>query len=324
MTENISRQPKGIPAGGQFAATTHSEPELVLGLPEKDIFFDADGTEWDWANEGHTLLEAGYVNGIGIWIRTHKAAEGVYEYAIIDHYNNTEVGQGSAATLNEAKEAAKDDRYKMAKYAARFSIHEGSRTPWGTADGVTHLAPGIANVFTPGHGGVKLSPERNKEVDPVWRSSSGWYEEDCEWSIAAITHREAYSEEHQKYAHECARRWFPDEYEKAVGKDPARYGVTDYQPIAPGESSIRDEKVFFAANHDKVQRIWSASYSKDHAGMTEVLVSDVTAAGTRGNNPTRTILVPSKEYEGLRSTKFDTLPKDADYQVKPGTDRTQP
>jgi hypothetical protein len=30
MTENISRQPKGIPAGGQFAATAHSEPEASL------------------------------------------------------------------------------------------------------------------------------------------------------------------------------------------------------------------------------------------------------------------------------------------------------
>lgn len=30
MTENITRQPKGIPVGGQFAATAHSEAELSL------------------------------------------------------------------------------------------------------------------------------------------------------------------------------------------------------------------------------------------------------------------------------------------------------
>jgi hypothetical protein len=58
--------------------------------------------------------------------------------------------------------------------------------------------------------------------------------------------------------------------------------------------------------------------------MTEVLVSDVTATGTRGNNPTRTVLVPSNEYDGIRSSNFSTIPKDADYQVKPATDRTQP
>jgi hypothetical protein len=30
MTETISRQPAGIPAGGQFAATAHAEPDLTL------------------------------------------------------------------------------------------------------------------------------------------------------------------------------------------------------------------------------------------------------------------------------------------------------
>ena len=30
MTENITRQPKGIPVGGQFAATTHTDPDVAL------------------------------------------------------------------------------------------------------------------------------------------------------------------------------------------------------------------------------------------------------------------------------------------------------
>ncbi|MET4143799.1 hypothetical protein [Arthrobacter sp. UYCo732] len=312
MTDNVSRQPKGIPVGGQFAATAHSEPELVLGLPEHDVHFDPDGTEWDWRDPEATILEAGSVNEVGIWIHTDTAAQGVFNYDIVDYRNNAVVGRGSAGTLHDAKEAAKDDRYKMAKYASRFSIHEGSRTPWGKADGVIHLAPGIATVFTPGHGGVKLSPARNKEVDPVWRSSNSWYEEDCEWAITAITHREAYSEEHQKYAHQSARRWYPDEYEAVVGKDPARYGVTDYQPIAPGESSIRDEKVFFAANADKVQRAFSASYSKDRPGMTEVVVSDVTSTGARTGEP-RTVVMPNDEYNALGN--FRTIPKDAAYET---------
>ena len=33
-TDNASRQPKGIPVGGQFAATTHAEPELSLTAPK--------------------------------------------------------------------------------------------------------------------------------------------------------------------------------------------------------------------------------------------------------------------------------------------------
>src|SRR5687767_4005184 len=35
MTENITRQPKGIPVGGQFAATTHTDPDVALGAAAK-------------------------------------------------------------------------------------------------------------------------------------------------------------------------------------------------------------------------------------------------------------------------------------------------
>lgn len=34
MTENTARQPQGIPTGGQFAATSHAEPDLTLGSGE--------------------------------------------------------------------------------------------------------------------------------------------------------------------------------------------------------------------------------------------------------------------------------------------------
>lgn len=311
MTDNASRQPKGIPAGGQFAATTHAEPELVLGKPERDVHFDPDGTEWDWADPDASILSSGLIGNIGIEIDTHRAQEDRYGFKVVDFNTLGTVSVGEAGTLDEAKATAKELRANAARYGSN-NLREGSRTPWGTADGVTHVAPGIDSVFTPGHGGVKLSRERNKEVDPIWRSKSGWYEEDCEWAIAAITHREAYSKEHQRLAHQSARRWFPDEYEKVVGKDPARYGVTDYKPIAPGESNVRDEQVFFAANADKVQRVWSASYSKDHEGMTEVLVSDVTSTGTRAGNA-RTVLIPSDEYDKLGN--FRTIPKDAGYQT---------
>src|SRR5689334_2778360 len=35
MTENIARQPIGIPVGGQFAATSHAEPVLNLLTPRR-------------------------------------------------------------------------------------------------------------------------------------------------------------------------------------------------------------------------------------------------------------------------------------------------
>lgn len=33
MTTNTARQPKGVPAGGQFAANAHAEPSLTLAVP---------------------------------------------------------------------------------------------------------------------------------------------------------------------------------------------------------------------------------------------------------------------------------------------------
>jgi hypothetical protein len=35
MTENITRQPQGIPTGGQFAAVAHAEPEVSLAAPAR-------------------------------------------------------------------------------------------------------------------------------------------------------------------------------------------------------------------------------------------------------------------------------------------------
>lgn len=317
MTTNTSRQPKGVPVGGQFAATSHAEPDLVLGVPapatepEAEVHFDADGVDWDWRDPEATILVSSTLGGIGMQINT-RTDDGKFSYEVTDYGRRMKVGSGTAASLSEAKAAAKVERERAVKYSQRFGVKEGYPTPWGSADNVTYLAPGIASVSTPGHGGIKLSPARNKEVDPIWRNSNGWLEEDCEWSIAAITHPDGFSEEHQRYAHESARRWFPDEYEAVVGKDPAKYGVTDYKPIAPGESLVRDEKVFFAENAGKVQRAWSASYSKDHPGMTEVIVSDVTETGAR-TGTTRTVLIPSEEYSSLGN--FRTIPKDAAYQV---------
>lgn len=42
MTESISRQPKGIPAGGQFAAAHHSEPDVSLAPSKAQLILRED------------------------------------------------------------------------------------------------------------------------------------------------------------------------------------------------------------------------------------------------------------------------------------------
>jgi hypothetical protein len=67
-------------------------------------------------------------------------------------------------------------------------------TPWGKAQSADLVAPGIVVVSTPGHGGVKLSPEFNAKVPKAGRDYAerwvggevGWYEEDVAAGIPIL------------------------------------------------------------------------------------------------------------------------------------------
>ena len=65
-------------------------------------------------------------------------------------------------------------------------VYEHMRTPWGAAQTVKILIDGIGQVNTAGHGGFKLSHERNLKVPLYMRQTSGWYEEDCEVAIPLV------------------------------------------------------------------------------------------------------------------------------------------
>lgn len=58
-------------------------------------------------------------------------------------------------------------------------------TPWGLSDGEQELADGIVDVQTPGHGGIWLSPERQKQLNwsKNFLKNPTWWEEDSDWAI---------------------------------------------------------------------------------------------------------------------------------------------
>ena len=65
----------------------------------------------------------------------------------------------------------------------------GTHCKWGWIDTAHEIIPGMVAVSTPSHGGVRLSPEINALIPSKYRRNegslvAGWYEEDCEWSIA--------------------------------------------------------------------------------------------------------------------------------------------
>ena len=66
-------------------------------------------------------------------------------------------------------------------------------SPWGTVQGSETLADGITQVYTAGHGGIKLSPARQKQLllkgvksQSNFLKSDQWWEEDCDWAIPFV------------------------------------------------------------------------------------------------------------------------------------------
>lgn len=90
-------------------------------------------------------------------------------------------------------------------------------TPWGPAQYVKEIIPGIWHVSTSSHGGYKLSRERQSEMDramPWMRSYAGdmWLEEDCDMPMAWIMWPEHFSPEqvHAGARAACQRKdWDP-------------------------------------------------------------------------------------------------------------------
>ena len=68
----------------------------------------------------------------------------------------------------------------------------GEYSPWGLIDASDTLAPGIAFVSTPSHGGIFLDYDHEQsipvEVRKIARQYApvGWYEEDCDLAIPVL------------------------------------------------------------------------------------------------------------------------------------------
>lgn len=97
----------------------------------------------------------------------------------------------------------------------------GSTTPWGRADGAETHAPGVTQVFTPGHGGIGLSPARNNKVPAIMRDLDGWYEEDCEVNIVLAVHLDVLPDVDRAKVHDSLAYWWPEEHAAAFPDEAA-------------------------------------------------------------------------------------------------------
>lgn len=175
------------------------------------------------------------------------------------------------------------------------NARENMRTPWGNADYFSPLGPGAIQVSTPGHGGVKLSPERNKAIPPALRNSNGWYEEDVDVNVVGMYHPDLFPNVPREEFESTVRNWMPDQYEKATGST-----------LSLGDSIKRDEAIWKERNADKWQVV-GAQQSDENPGFIKATLNHVATANTQGAEK-RVILVTKEDLSAHRNNalgKFD-------------------
>ncbi|MGV2079671.1 MULTISPECIES: DUF7007 domain-containing protein [unclassified Rhizobium] len=173
---------------------------------------------------------------------------------------------------------------------ARVQTCMAASTPWGGSQMATIYVEGIISHSTSGHGGFHLSPDRNRIVDVSVRSEGGWYEEDCEWAIIALTFPDVFTGYERRCAEEAAKHTFPAFWEKLRGRR-----------LEPGESRSKDRSSFDRA-HANDWIVISAIASFHHVGMIEVIA---TKGGRREiSQDERRFLVPDTEYSKRSSLGF--------------------
>lgn len=176
------------------------------------------------------------------------------------------------------------------------NVTEGSRTPWGEAQYVNNPAAGIVSVSTAGHGGIKLSPERNRRIPAALRNKSGWYEEDAESNIVGMYHPEAFphfkgGDEVAILAHceQSVKNNFPDQWEAAKGRS-----------LLPNESStlrerakVANKEAFRAAHADEFVTLGNGDTNNQQKWIPQGHA--VTTARIDATGEERSFLVPSDQ-----------------------------
>lgn len=159
----------------------------------------------------------------------------------------------------------------------------GPHTPWGLSQGGTVYAEGITSHSTAGHGGFKLSADRNCKVHPMLRAAGGWYEEDECWAIVAFTFPQLFTALERRHAERTIKDSWPDAWEAISGSI-----------LAPGESRTKDQRAFEAA-HASDWIVVSAITSEQQRGFVECIA---TPGGKRGGGTEeRRFLVAADEYD---------------------------
>lgn len=163
----------------------------------------------------------------------------------------------------------------------------GGHSPWGPIQGVTLMAEGIWSIDTASHGGIKLSPKRNRLIPEYMRQKGGWYEEDCDWCIPVVVFKDELARDYEQ-AVETFKNWRPGMYERFFGVQ-----------LKEGESFIRDQEINDLRNFNNF--VVKAAWGDWHEGVYDGFVA--VAARKESTGEERFFLVPQDEYRA-RDHKF--------------------
>ncbi|MHA7777877.1 DUF7007 domain-containing protein [Roseibium sp. M-1] len=251
-----------------------------MALPEVDFATSAEG--FPVARVGDTAFALVPGRGETYFLATAwRVRRPLGELVRNDFYGHVGVLAGEEAFRAKVFEQAEHARKKLVLGRREIRCH--ANTPWGPSQGATVFAEGVVCHSTAGHGGFHLAADRNAKVDRRLRRPGGWYEEDAEWAIVALTFPHLFTSFERRSAERTVKDSWPDAWETIFGT-----------VLEPGQSHEKDRRAFHAGHADDWIVI-SAIRSEQHDGFVEVVA---TLGGMRGQDAEqRRFLVPAADYE---------------------------
>ena len=255
------------------AGSTSGFPEVEYGRSADGIIVARVGeTAFAMlpARDGRNYLATGW-----------RIGRPITEWKRSDFYGHSGELADEAAFRARVAENAQHQHEKRA--LGRRDVRSSANTPWGPSQGATLYAEDVVFHSTAGHGGFHLSAARNRTIDPMLRSAGGWYEEDAEWAIVAITFPHLFTALERCHAEQTIKDSWPNAWEAIFRTI-----------LGPGESREKDRRAFEEAHADD-WIVVSAINSDHEKGFVECVA---TLGGRRGEGTEeRRFLVPSEEYE---------------------------
>lgn len=160
-------------------------------------------------------------------------------------------------------------------------------SPWGAIESEREIATGITEINTARHGGFKLDRKRNLRIPECMRTVGGWYEEDCQWAIVALTFPEAFPTLID-FAISTMKSNYPDQYTTITGN-----------PVAVEESHVLRQRAYKESVKGKYLVVSAMGdwHEKVPSGMVGVIAC-IDGRNENGmfSNPLNYFMVPAVEY----------------------------